>query len=67
VSIEAGSDADLLPLLVKETVGKISVLKSGETKPGSRVVILLVGNSPQGGGVFDPSKRPLVFDSVILG
>jgi len=45
VSIEEGSEVDLLPLLVKEMVGKILVLKSGEPKPGSRVTILSTGNS----------------------
>jgi hypothetical protein len=30
---------DILPLLVKETIEKVLVLKSGMTKPGSRVSI----------------------------
>jgi hypothetical protein len=47
MSIEVGSEIDLLPLLVKETVEKVSVLNSGKTNPGSRVSILLVDSSPQ--------------------
>jgi len=54
VSIEVGSDMDLLPLLVKEIIENVSVLKLGMTKPGFRVSIPSTGSSPQRGGVFDP-------------
>jgi hypothetical protein len=37
MSIEAGTEMDFLPLLVKETVGTVSALISGETNSGFRV------------------------------
>jgi len=67
MSIEVGSEKDLLPLLVKETVEKVSALDSGKTNPGSKVTILLVDSYLQKGGVFDLSSRSLVFDGVNLG
>jgi hypothetical protein len=58
MSIEVGSEIDLLPLLVKETVEKVSALNSGKTNPGSRISILSMDGSPQRSGAFDFQVDP---------
>ena len=55
--IEAGSEIDLLPLLVEETVVKVLVLNSGNTNSGSRVSILSIDVSLKRSWVFDRSSR----------
>jgi len=67
MSIEAGSEIDLLPLLVKETIEKVSSLNSGKTNSGSRILILSMDVSPQRSSVFYFSSRSSVFDCVDLG
>ena len=42
ISIEAGIEMDFLPLLVKETVGTVSDLISGETNSGFRVLVSIL-------------------------
>jgi hypothetical protein len=65
--IEIGIEVDILPLLVKQTVEKVSALNSVKTNSGSRISILSMDDFPQRSGAFEFSSRSLVFNCVNLG